>query len=446
MEYVSTKGCAQILGVTPQTVTRLTKEGLLHAEQLDGRRVFAKNTIDAYLKNTNLVPAPQDHRRRETSLPAVTAVSFFSGALGLDYGMEQAGIESLLYCENDTKCRMTIASNRPNAGLIGDIGKATADDVFEYAGVTRERGIDVMFGGPPCQAFSTAGARRAFDDERGNVFLRYLHLANEIRPKYLVIENVRGLLSTPYPETESGTPVKQGAMKLILKRLDEMGYTVSFNLYNAANFGAPQIRERVVLIAKRDGDAVAWLEPTHSNAPSWNLLPWKTLRSACGGMETDTMRYLQFPEKRLKYFRMLKEGQYWKHLPESVQREAMGRAYELTGGKTGFYRRLSWDRPSATLVTSPTMPATDLCHPEEVRPLSVEEYAAIQGFPDEWVFCGSLSDIYRQIGNAVPVALGQAIGRAILGDMKGEHPDKQFLAFPYSRYRYTNQTNWLRAN
>ncbi len=390
----------------------------------------------------NIVAAPADHKRINTEVPPVTAVSFFSGALGLDLGMERAGISSLLYCENDLKCRMTISLNRPDAALLGDIRKLKAGDIFDYARVSSGRGIDVMFGGPPCQAFSTAGARRAFDDERGNVFLSFINLAAAIKPKYLVIENVRGLLSAPYPSEEGGDPVRHGAIRLVLNKLSEMRYRVSFNLYNAANFGAPQIRERIVLIAKREGQPMPWLTPTHCNVEEWGLSPWRTLRDACESIQETEMHSSQFPEKRLRYFKMLTEGQYWKDLPAEMQADAMGKAYLLSGGKTGFYRRLSWDKPSATLVTSPTMPATDLCHPTEDRPLSIEEYAAIQEFPPDWKFCGDIADIYRQIGNAVPVALGEAIGRGILADMAGKKPDERFSSFPYSRYRFTNHLNW----
>lgn len=329
-------------------------------------------------------------------------MSFFSGALGLDLGMERAGIAAQLLCENDVKCRMTIDSNRPRPALLGDITKVDASTVFEYARIPRERGIDVMFGGPPCQAFSTVGARRAFNDARGNVFLKYLDLARELRPRYLVIENVRGLLSTGYPLEEGGPVVHGGALRVILDRLAEMSYGVSFNLYNAANYGAPQVRERVVIIAKRDGSVMPWLAPTNAADPSWGLPAWNTLGPV------------------------------------------LDRVWEERG-KTGFYRRLWRDRPCATLVTSPTMPATDLCHPTELRPLAVEEYRAVQGFPNDWVIRGNLADCYRQIGNAVPVALGEAIGRAIVNDMRGKtnaEAAARLRDFPFSRYKNTSQETW----
>ncbi|MDK4333528.1 DNA cytosine methyltransferase [Corynebacterium accolens] len=399
--------------------------------------------MNRYLRDNNLVEAPQDHPRTSNGLADVVGLSFFSGAGGLDLGLEIEGITSLLYCENNRESRMTISMNRPESGLLGDISKVTAEQVRAFARIPDGREVDVMFGGPPCQAFSTAGARRAFDDERGNVFLTYLDLANELQPKYLVIENVRGLLSTPFPLVRGGEPVKGGAMRMVLSRLEGMGYGVSFNLYNSANYGVPQIRERVILIAKRSGGIMPWLKPTHSEVSDWGLPPWKTFDEATSYLEGINHEYNQFPAKRLKYFSMLKEGEYWTSLPKEVQPAAMGKAYELSGGRTGFYRRLNGKRPAPTLVTSPTMPATDLCHPRELRPLSVQEYKAIQGFPLEWKIAGKTSDIYRQVGNAVPVELGRAIGRSIMADMEGKLvEDEKFIAFPYSRYRTTNQRVW----
>lgn len=439
---ISAEEAADILGVTKQTISRLIRENRIPAQKVGNKWVLHAEHLAEYLDANNLVPEPKDHGRRSHKTPAITALSFFSGALGLDLGMEAAGITPLLYCENERKCRMTIEACRPEAALAGDINSYTAAELLALAGLAPGARVDIMFGGPPCQAFSTAGARRAFDDARGNVFLKYLELAAEIRPTYIVIENVRGLLSTPYPTCKDGVPVKGGALRLILKHLEEAGYAVSFNLYNAANFGAPQIRERVVLIGKLGGEKVPYLTPTHAADGTGDLPAWRTFRQAVEGLDPATATHTNFPPKRLKYFEMLEEGQYWKHLPLPMQRDAMGKAYELSGGKTGFYRRIWFDRPCPTLVTSPTMPATDLCHPIENRPLSVEEYMRVQGFPDDWRICGDISDRYRQIGNAVPVALGQAIGRAIIDDMRGVPLDERFADFKYSRYRCTSDQTW----
>ena len=185
---------------------------------------------------------------------------------------------------------------------------------------------------------------------------------------------------------------------------------MTFNLYNAANFGVPQSRERVIIICSRDNSPVSHLIPTHSERGLSNLPKWLTLHDAIGDMAHVEHNHDQFPEDRLRFYRLLGPGQYWKHLDPSLHEKALGASLRSGGGKTGFLRRLAWDRPSCTLVTSPTMPATDICHPTELRPLSVEEYKRIQQFPDEWEVCGSITDQYRQIGNAVPVGLGQAVG------------------------------------
>lgn len=385
-----------------------------------------------------------DHARLNAELPEIVALSFFSGAMGLDLGMRQGGIPALLACENNKFCRMTIAQNEPDMALIGDIKQYEPEEILRMARIPEGRRVDVIFGGPPCQAFSTAGARRTLNDARGNVFLRYIAVVAQIKPTYVVIENVRGLLSAPYPYGDIREPVKGGALCVILEQLKAAGYTVSFELYNAANFGAPQIRERVVMIGKLGRERPPYLSPTHDEHGRYGLAPWLTLEDAVGDLQNQPQHFVEFPEKRLKFYRMLEQGQYWKDLPPEAQAEAMGANLLLGGGKTGFYRRLSFCRPSPTLVTDPTMPATDLCHPTEDRPLSVEEYSRIQGFPDHWKLCGPIKEQYRQIGNAVPIRLGEAIARTILADMRGEKLP-QIPGLPYSRYKNTSDITWRAA-
>lgn len=435
---------SQKMGVTPQYVRKLIRSNELIATGVGKQWVVGESALREYFKKNNIAEAPKDHRRANKQLPEIVALSFFSGAMGLDIGMKNAGIHALLACEFDKYCRMTINENAPDMALIGDINKYTADKILEYAGISSSRQVDVIFGGPPCQAFSTAGARRAFDDERGNVFLKYLDIIGEIKPRYVVIENVRGVLSTAYPYGEVETPFRGGALLIILDKLRSFGYTVSFNLYNAANFGAPQIRERVVLIGKLHGEKVPYLQPTHSDEERFGLKPWRVLSDAFANLPESVEHHgISFPEKRLKYYRLLKEGQYWKDLPVEMQKEAMGNAYLLGGGKTGFFRRVSYNKPSPTLVTNPAMPATDLCHPTLNRPLSVEEYKAIQEFPNDWAIFGPILEQYRQIGNAVPIKLGEAIGKAILDDMKGI-THNPIEGFKYSRYLHTDEVSWER--
>ncbi len=429
------------LKVTPQYIRKLIKEEKLHASRIGKQWVVKSDALEQYIRQYDVLIEPDDHPRIGNLIPPVVALSFFSGAMGLDIGMKNGGIPALLACEFDKYCRLTIHKNAPDMALIGDIRSYTPDEIRTFAGIPKGRKIDVIFGGPPCQAFSTAGARRGLDDERGNVFLRYLDIVSALKPTYVVIENVRGLLSAPYPYAGIQEPIKGGALCVILDRLEKAGYTVSFELYNAANFGAPQIRERVVMIGKLGNEKVPYLSPTHDEQGRYSLPRWRTLANALREPEIKQHHYIDFPEKRLKYYRLLKEGQYWKDLPPELQREAMGAKLELGGGKTGFYRRLDFSRPSPTLVTNPTMPATDLCHPAENRPLSVEEYGRIQEFPDDWIICGPILEQYRQIGNAVPVKLGEAIARTILADMQGQ-PLPQIKGFSHSRYKNTSDITW----
>ena len=432
------------LKVTPQYARKLIKDEKLAATKLGSQWVVNAKDLVKYIQEYNVIIEPDDHARKNADVPEIVALSFFSGAMGLDIGMKIGGIPALLACEFNKYCRMTIAENEPDMALIGDINKYHPDDILRLANIPEGRKVDVIFGGPPCQSFSTAGARRALADERGNVFLRYIEIVEKIHPTYVVIENVRGLLSAPYPYKDIEEPIKGGALCVILDRLKEAGYTMSFELYNAANFGAPQIRERVVMIGKLGGPKVPYLSPTHDESIRYGLLPWVTLREAVADIEDKPHHYVEFPEKRLKYYRMLKEGQYWKDLPKEVQEEAMGATLKLGGGKTGFFRRVSFNRPSPTLVTDPTMPATDLCHPTENRPLSVEEYSRIQGFPDNWSICGPIKEQYKQIGNAVPIKLGEAIARTIIADMYGEILPV-YEGYAFSRYKNTSDVTWQSA-
>lgn len=196
------------------------------------------------------------------------------------------------------------------------------------------------------------------------------------------------------------------------------------------------------MIAYKGSDKVSYLAPTHSENGEHGLPVWNTLQTALSVLPDDVEHnHIDFPEKRLKYYRMLTEGQNWRDLSEEMQKEAMGKSYYLGGGKTGFLRRLAYDKPSPTLVTHPAMPATDLCHPTEDRPLSVEEYKVIQGFPIDWTICGSILEQYKQIGNAVPIKLGEAIARHIISHMNGQQQEPP-AGFRFSRYRNTDETSW----
>ncbi len=284
------------------------------------------------------------------------------------------------------------------------------------------------------------------------MFIRYLDLIKKLNPTYFVIENVRGLLSVPLkhvPHRKRNGKLKTieekgGTLQYILNYLKKCGYKVSFNLYNSANFGTPQIRERVVIIGNKK-EKLPYLAPTHSEHGQFGLKPWNTFRTASRGLHNIKHDHVNFPKYRIKYYKKLKEGQNWKNLPKSLQKEALGSSYFAGGGKTGFLRRLGWNKPSPTLVTDPTMPATDLAHPELDRPLSIQEYKRIQEFPDDWRLNGSLRNQYKQVGNAVPISLGKAIGKLIVNH-KMRKKIKVISNFKYSRYLNTSDLDWYNSH
>ncbi len=229
-------------------------------------------------------------------------ISFFSGALGLDIGLHRGGLQALAINEFDPVACRTVRANLE--GVFGanlphvyecDIRALTPDELAEKVDLEREE-LFALVGGPPCQAFSTAGRRLGLNDERGNVFLHFIDIIIGLRPKYAIFENVRGLLSAPLlhrPHAERGegaAPLMEeerpgGALLYILRRLEAAGYKTTFNLYNTANFGVPQIRERLIFFASREGRSIPYMAPTHDKTGANGLPLWRTFREAVEGLD-----------------------------------------------------------------------------------------------------------------------------------------------------------------
>lgn len=378
-------------------------------------------------------------------MTAYNTISLFSGAMGLDLGIEKAGFKIRVCVEKDKWAAQTIRANTSIPVIERDTNDVPTDEILAAAGIGRQD-VTLVIGGPPCQAFSTAGKQKGFADFRGNVMLQYLRVVRDIMPEFFIMENVRGLQSAKlnsvpaeYAEYEPIKDVKGSAFHFMVAEFRKLGYSISHALLNAANYGVPEKRERIVVIGHR-GERVPIPSPTHSENGEFGTKKWNTLRSCIGDMEHRTdLHYTELRKRSLPYMKILKEGQNWRNLPEDMAMQAMGKAYFLSVGKTGFLRRLKFDEPSPTLVTSPTMPATLLCHPTQLRPLSIEEYARIQQIPDSWTFNGRLETIYKQIGNAVPVGLGQAVGQQIMRFINGQTSANEEARnkIPYSRYKNT---------
>lgn len=346
-------------------------------------------------------------------------ISLFSGAMGLDIGLAKAGLNIAIGQDFDAACVATMRANGHKV-IGGDIRDIDPVDLLEQAGLMPEEPF-LVCGGPPCQPFSTAGKRLGINDPRGSLFMDFIRMIDYIRPRFFIMENVKGIMSAPLkhvpiaerdrndPEQQLGT-----VLDVILSEFRKLGYKTVYGILDAVNYGVPQFRERFVLIGSRDNEDIFLPIPTHFQMHQDPAYRWQTLGDSIRDLERNSGECASFSKDRLAFLRLVPEGGNWRDLPMEVKREAMGGAYESGGGKVGFYRRLSYSQPSPTLVTSPVQKATMMCHPTQDRPLSIREYARIQQFPDSWVFMGTSAAKYRQIGNAVPVGLAMALGKALL--------------------------------
>lgn len=333
-------------------------------------------------------------------------LSLFTGAMGLDIGLENHGFKTVISVENNKDAQSTIKTNRPDMKIFDDVFSVSKDDLMSYGN------IDIIIGGPPCQSWSFAGNRKGIEDHRGLCIPRFLDIVDMILPKYVIMENVIGLNSALVNGVKGAMP------PYIENRLKQSGYNCSYHMVNSADYGAPQCRKRIIFLASLQADLR--LIQTHSNETQYDIfdiapiLPkWITLREVISDLQNSYGECANYSPHHMKFLSMLKEGQDWRDLPREYQTEAMKGAIDSEGGRTSYFRRLSWDKPSPTLMCCPTQNSTCLCHPDQTRPLSVKEYARIQGFPDNWIFQGNLASKYKQIGNAVPIKLAEAIGKTI---------------------------------
>jgi DNA (cytosine-5)-methyltransferase 1 len=292
--------------------------------------------------------------------------------------------------------------------------------------------LDLLVGGPPCQSFSTTGRRRTVQDPRGTLLWQFLHFIEVLQPKYFLMENVRGLMSAAlrhrpiHLRPEKGGPALEpdeqpgSVVELFLNDLHG-DYRLDIFEVNAVNYGAPQLRERVLFVGNRFNRQIDFPSPTHGISdstekaptlfePAQTLQPFKALRDALEGLRDPNPVLMDFSPRKKSYLDLVPPGSNWRSLPSEIAQESMGRAYFAKGGRSGWWRRLTLDLPSPTIVTMPNHASTSLCHPTETRALTLRECARVQEFPDEWEFVGTTQEQYAQVGNAVPVRLGVVAG------------------------------------
>ena len=329
-------------------------------------------------------------------------IELFAGAGGLALGIEKAGFDTIGLIEFNKPAAETLKKNRPEWNVIcDDIANISCLDLEEYFSIKKGE-LDLLSGGAPCQAFSYAGKRLGLEDTRGTLFYHYAIFLQKLQPKMFLFENVRGLL------THDGGKTYQ----TIRTVFEEAGYSIQYKVLNAWDYGVAQKRERLITIGIRNdlSDSITFEYPVpHEYKP--------VLRDVLQNVpESLGTRY---SAKKEAIFALVPPGGYWRDIPEDIAKEYMKSCWYMEGGRTGILRRLSMDEPSLTVLTSPSQKQTDRCHPLEPRPFTVRENARCQSFPDEWEFCGTVGEQYKQVGNAVPVNLSFDIAKQIREALKG---------------------------
>lgn len=418
------------------------EKSLRHIKSVDIHKDY-KNTIKSWQENDrsalknylNKIHGKQTQIIKKSSKNGFKAISLFTGSCGLDLGFEYAGFKICLGLDIDPGSKELVELNRANIPfLFGDIKDITTNQILGNAGMKKGE-IDVLLGGPPCQPFSPAGNQNSLYDPRSRALIEYIRVIEEAQPKFFVMEEVPGLLTAsikhvPLIERQkrrlSREEKKGSAWNLILKELKKTKYKIIYSELNAADYGTPQIRKRIIAMGVRPDYKVkpALPEPTHKKPgkPSLTpLKPWVPLLDAILGVEPG--QYNSLGPKYKEYMPYVPPGGNWRQIPDDLKKEAMNSAYFSGGGKMGFYRRLTWFEPAPTLVTSPSMKATMMIHPWEDRAISVNEYKLIQGFPIDWKVPKSLGVQYKKLGEAVPPILANAVAlkvRELLSEVKNQ--------------------------
>ena len=397
-KYLSLSETAALIGKSKETLRRWDREGKLKAvrEPVSNYRVYRKEDVKTLFSNlfdditedavSNYVKAENNY----------SVIELFAGAGGLAIGMEKAGLKCVALNEIDKWACKTLRENRPNWNVLeGDIQN------FNFSKYLNS--VDVVTGGFPCQAFSYAGKKLGLKDARGTLFYEFARVVNEVKPPICIGENVRGLLSHEKGKTLEG----------MISVLDEIGYNVvPVQVLKAINYRVPQKRERLILVGVRKDINIKYEYPEAHNR--FYTLADALKKGELFDCDVPVSEGSKYPKHKKEVLDLVPPKGYWRDLPIEIQKEYMGKSFYLGGGKTGMARRIGWDEPSLTLTCSPAQKQTERCHPDETRPFTVREYARIQTFPDEWIFAGSVSQQYKQIGNAVPVNFGQEIGYSIV--------------------------------
>jgi len=430
--YLTLTEVSNSLGISKAIVAGWEKSGKLVPENRGSQKLYTKKQMLEFDEYRKLSESDWDNEQKIKPVRPFRSIELFAGAGGLALGLENAGFKVVLLNEIEKNAGITLKRNRPHWNVV-------VKDIVGLDFTPFQNKIDFLSGGFPCQAFSYAGNKLGFGETRGSLFFEFARAIEEVQPRVFLGENVRGLLNHDNGRT----------IDTIKHKIKEIGYTlVEPRILKAAYYKVPQKRERLFLVGIRN-DLIENITFTWPSSYKRVVTLRDALKSGelfeCDVPESDGQVY---PKRKKEILDLVPPGGYWRDLPEKIQREYMKKSYFLGGGKTGMARRLSWDEPSLTLTCAPAQKQTERCHPEETRPLTIREYARIQTFPDDWLFTGSLSNQYKQIGNAVPVNLATVMGKSLinlLNDIEKAHPVLENADIPNWNTE-SQQMSFLREN
>lgn len=349
-----------------------------------------------------------------------TVIDLFAGVGGLSLGFEMAGFNVVLANEYDESIAKAYKLNHPNTEMIvEDITNLPIEKTFhEY-----RRKVDVIIGGPPCQGFSQKGQRKTINDERNFLFKYFVTVVDFVRPRYFVMENVPNLLTA-----ENGYFKEE-----IIELFGGLGYTLSTDTLNAADYGVSQNRRRAVIIGKQGESAIAMPKPLDYKVTIWDAISDLAYLNSGEGVECDSYRY----PPQSEYQRMMREGsdnlynhkatkhsdlaiERLKMIPPNKGKEVLPKEHLTKSIYSGTWTRMVKDEISVTITTRFDTPSSGkFTHPFLHRAITVREAARIQSFPDTFHFTGTKGSQMKQVGNAVPPLLAKAIATVVMNDITG---------------------------
>lgn len=349
----------------------------------------------------------------------LTAIDLFSGAGGLSTGLERAGWRTVAAVDSNPDCIATMERNQssripvPGGGgrryleatriIYGGVGDIRASDL-RPVGASRRWRPDLLAGGPPCQPFSPAGRMEGLEDPRGQLFLQFVRLASELRPRFILFENVAGLVTAKSPRGVPG-----GVLRLVHRSFEELGYACRFDLVNAADYGAPQRRVRLLMIASATEALPEFPHPTHHKMGDHERRRWVTLSEFLAVQPRPDPADIVRPSKsRADALALLVPG-------TGLRATGIVEA-NRPGGHWGYRQDCFLADPElpARTIRAASTPDWVFDSHGRLRRLTWRECAGLQGFPGEWAFSGTVASKFRQIGNAVQGQMAEAVGRALL--------------------------------